>query len=89
MNLEKPEQGKKHLDAHHNNLLDIALMGEMLGVENLNTENESAWILKYGKEVREIIEREEQEEIRRLLNEEKYNEAATLVIEILKKEDKL
>jgi hypothetical protein len=61
----------------------VELMKFMLGDNVSSHEAQDAWGEKYGKAVSDIIDHEENQEIRKLIMEGKYSGAAPLVVEKL------
>lgn len=75
-------QGIEHIDTKHRAFLQKALMEKMLGKEP-SPQQELDWANEYREVVAEIIDGHAHEDIRKLLEEEKYDEAAESVEELL------
>jgi hypothetical protein len=62
----------------------VELMKHMLGDRVSSHEAQDRWGENYGKAVSDIIDHEENQEIRKLIMEGKYADAAPLVVEKLR-----
>lgn len=83
MSSENPELSQR-LDLKHRNLLQIAVLRRKFDSDIPETEKND-WILNYGgKAISDIIDTPGHDEIRRLALEERYDEAANLVLSELK-----
>ncbi len=87
INMETLEQSTfDRLETKHRDLLQVALIKKFFK-EHPTHEQQLEWVEKYGEKVSDIIDDPNNEGIRRLAREGKYEEAAALVKKILESEN--
>ena len=83
MGVETMETPKiDRLDLKHRAPLHIEVMKLMLG-DSPSIEEELAWDLKYAKEISDLIDYHEHDEVRELAEDGDYLDAAALLVSLL------
>jgi len=72
------QQPTNRLETRYRDLVQVALMKKSFD-HHPTSEEQIDWVEKYGAKVSDILDDPNNEEIRRLAREEKYDEAAELV----------
>ncbi len=77
------ESRETRLEIEYRNPLQILLMGKMLGENVSDNKSQMEWVEEHGREVSEIIDAPEHEDIRAVARKGDFDEAASMVLEAL------
>ena len=80
---------ENRLEIQFRNPLQALLMKKMLGEKTRDHKSQEEWATEYGRRISDILDTPTHEDMRALARAGKYEEAANMVLEILKEEDEM